>query len=68
MQFTKFGPNYFYLYVQTCSGAENEDNLKLISELQSKLEESSAELVAEREKVLQSSILFSLHLDSIEES
>ncbi|GMY19009.1 hypothetical protein FCV25MIE_14248 [Fagus crenata] len=31
-------------------GADNEDNLKLISELQSKLEESSAELVAEREK------------------
>uniref|UniRef100_A0A2N9F4F5 Uncharacterized protein n=1 Tax=Fagus sylvatica TaxID=28930 RepID=A0A2N9F4F5_FAGSY len=32
------------------ASADNEDNLKLISELQSKLEESSAELVAEREK------------------
>ena len=67
-QATKFGPNFFYLCVHTCSGAKNEDHLKLISELQSKLEEANAELVLERAKVLPISIVFSSNLDSIEES
>ncbi|XP_041028611.1 uncharacterized protein LOC121268415 [Juglans microcarpa x Juglans regia] len=34
----------------TKKDSENEDHLKLISELQSRLEEAGAELVAEREK------------------
>ena len=42
--------------------------MKLISELQLKLEEANAELVLERAKVLPISIVFSSNLDSIEES
>lgn len=40
-----------YICMETCSDAGNEEHLKVIGDLQSKLEKVDAELVSEKEKV-----------------
>lgn len=41
-----------YIIYETCSGTGNEENLKVINDLQSKLEVANVELISEKEKVV----------------
>ena len=49
--------------MKTLSDTGNEENLKMISELQSKLEDANAQLISEREKVVCTCFLLLFHIE-----